>query len=97
MKALHSRRARFCLVLAFLAVMLGNLGRYLVLDGLYLWDTRLRWQECAYVLHGLDPFAVMRGETPALPAVGAVDAATGGTVPWAYVLEIGRASCRERV
>ena len=31
MKALHSRRARFCLVLAFLAVMLGNLGRYLVL------------------------------------------------------------------
>ena len=86
MKALHSRRARFCLVLAFLAVMLGNLGRYLVLDGLYLWDTRLRWQECAYVLHGLDPFAVMRGETPALPAVGAVDAATGGTVPWAYVL-----------
>ena len=86
MKALHSRRARFCLVLAFLAVMLGNLGRYLVLDGLYLWDTRLRWQECAYVLHGLDPFAVMRGETPALPAVGEVDAATGGTVPWAYVL-----------
>lgn len=86
MKALQGRRARLCLVLAFLAVMLGNLGRYLLFEGLYLWDVRLRWQECAYVLHGVDPFAVMRGEAPALPGIGALDAATGGTVPWAYVL-----------
>lgn len=86
MKPLHSRRARLCLVVMFLAVMLANLGRYLVLDGLYLWDARLRWQECAYVLHGLYPFAVMRGEAPVLPVVGMLDAATGGTVPWAYLL-----------
>lgn len=28
-------------------IMAANLGRYLIFDGLYLWDARLRWQVLA--------------------------------------------------
>lgn len=80
------RRLRLFAVILFLVVMVANLGRYLVFDGLYLWDARLRWQECAYVLRGLDPFDVMHSRVPSLPEIGWVDASLGGTVPWAYLL-----------
>lgn len=83
---LTQRRLRLFAVAFFLVVMVANLGRYLVFDGLYLWDARLRWQECAYVLHGLDPFDVMQSRVPPIEEIGWVDASLGGTVPWAYVL-----------
>lgn len=73
-------------VVLFLGIMAANLGRYLIFDGLYLWDARLRWQECAYVLHGLNPFDVMHSRVPSIESIGWLDASLGGTVPWAYVL-----------
>ena len=59
MQQYDQRRLRLFAVVLFLGIMAANLGRYLIFDGLYLWDARLRWQECAYVLHGLNPFDVM--------------------------------------
>ena len=56
MQQYDQRRLRLFAVVLFLGIMAANLGRYLIFDGLYLWDARLRWQECAYVLHGLNPF-----------------------------------------
>lgn len=79
-------RLRLFAVVFFLVVMAANLRRYLVFDGLYLWDARLRWQECAYVLHGLNPFDVMHSRAPSIESIGWLDASLGGTVPWAYVL-----------
>lgn len=55
MQQYDQRRLRLFAVVLFLGIMAANLGRYLIFDGLYLWDARLRWQECAYVLHGLNP------------------------------------------
>lgn len=85
-RMINDRRLRLCAVVLFLTVMAGNLARYLIFDGLYLWDARLRWQECAYVLHGLNPFDVMHSRAPAIDSIGWLDASLGGTVPWAYVL-----------
>ena len=59
MQQYDQRRLRLFAVVLFLGIMAANLGRYLIFDGLYLWDARLRWQECAYVLHGLNPFDVL--------------------------------------
>lgn len=85
-RQLPAHRLRLLAVVFFLLVMAANLGRYLVFDGLYLWDAQLRWKECAYLLHGLDPFDVMRGSVSPIEAIGSIDASLGGTVPWAYVL-----------
>ena len=86
MQQYDQRRLRLFAVVLFLGIMAANLGRYLIFDGLYLWDARLRWQECAYVLHGLNPFDVMHSRVPSIESIGWVDASLGGTVPWAYVL-----------
>ena len=48
MQQYDQRRLRLFAVVLFLGIMAANLGRYLIFDGLYLWDARLRWQECAY-------------------------------------------------
>ena len=47
MQQYDQRRLRLFAVVLFLGIMAANLGRYLIFDGLYLWDARLRWQECA--------------------------------------------------
>ena len=86
MQQYDQRRLRLFAVVLFLGIMAANLGRYLIFDGLYLWDARLRWQECAYVLHGLNPFDVMHSRVPSIESIGWLDASLGGTVPWAYVL-----------
>ena len=86
MQQYDQRRLRLFAVVLFLGIMAANLGRYLIFDGLYLWDARLRWQECAYVLHGLNPFDVMHSRVPSIDSIGWLDASLGGTVPWAYVL-----------
>ena len=77
MQQYDQRRLRLFAVVLFLGIMAANLGRYLIFDGLYLWDARLRWQECAYVMHS---------RVPSIESIGWLDASLGGTVPWAYVL-----------
>ena len=51
----------------------------------HLGDAHWRWQECAYVLHRINPFDVMQGTILPIESIGALNA-EGGTVPWAYVL-----------
>ncbi len=70
MQQYDQRRLRLFAVVLFLGIMAANLGRYLIFDGLYLWDARLRWQECAYVLHGLNPFDVMHSRVPSIESIG---------------------------
>jgi hypothetical protein len=77
MQQYDQRRLRLFAVVLFLGIMAANLGRYLIFDGLYLWDARLRWQECAYVLHGLNPFDVMHSRVPSIESIGWLDASLG--------------------
>lgn len=53
--------------------------------GFHLGDAHWRWQECAYVLHRINPFKVMWEEVQPLESIGKLSA-EGGTIPWAYVL-----------
>ena len=76
MQQYDQRRLRLFAVVLFLGIMAANLGRYLIFDGLYLWDARLRWQECAYVLHGLNPFDVMHSRVPS------IESSAGWMLPW---------------
>ncbi len=55
MQQYDQRRLRLFAVVLFLGIMAANLGRYLIFDGLYLWDARLRWQECAYMCCTAEP------------------------------------------
>lgn len=81
MQHYDQRRLRLFAVVLFLGIMAANLGRYLIFDGLYLWDARLRWQECAYVLHGLNPFDVMHSRVPSIESIGWLDASLGAQCP----------------
>ena len=40
MQQYDQRRLRLFAVVLFLGIMAANLGRYLIFDGLYLWDAR---------------------------------------------------------
>lgn len=81
MQQYDQRRLRLFAVVLFLGIMAANLGRYLIFDGLYLWDARLRWQECAYVLHRLNPFDVMHSRVPSIESIGWLDASLGAQCP----------------
>ena len=48
------------------------------------YDFRLRWQECAYVLRGINPFDSINGGK-VLPELGKIDS-VAGTMPWSYLL-----------
>lgn len=79
------RRLALAFLAASLALSAGNVLRFIVSYSLPMNDALWRWQECAYVLQGVNPFDVMTGARDASPFIGAL-AASGGTVPWAYVL-----------
>lgn len=79
------RRLGLLFLAASLALSLGNVLRFIIAYSLPMNDALWRWQECAYVLRGVNPFDVMGGAEPANPFLGALSA-SGGTVPWAYVL-----------
>lgn len=82
---LTPRRLGLMFVAASLALSAGNVLRFIVSYSLPMSDALWRWQECAYVLRGVNPFDVMSGAAEADPFVGPLSA-SGGTVPWAYVL-----------
>ena len=48
-------------------------------------DFHARWVECAYLLRGIDPMAVIADPSLIIPELGA-PLNVGGTVPWAYSL-----------
>lgn len=64
------------------------LGCVYVAYGLYVpsdCDGVYRWRESAYVLHGIDPFAITTGRIPPLPQIGLIQG-DGGNMPWTYLL-----------
>ena len=79
------RRLGLLFVACSLAFSLGNVLRFVVSYSLPMNDALWRWQECAYVLRGFNPFDVMQGVEPADPFIGEL-APSGGTMPWSYVL-----------
>lgn len=84
-RMLTPRRAALLFLAASLALSAGNVLRFVVSYSLPMNDALWRWQECAYVLHGFNPFDIMQGTEPVIPYIGDL-APSGGTVPWAYVL-----------
>lgn len=52
--------------------------------GLFFSDFSMRWKECGYVLHGINPFDNMNGLV-SLPQYGAISD-LGGNMPWEYIL-----------
>ena len=48
-------------------------------------DFRLRWQECAYVFRGANPYDIAHSMVPVNPTLGAMPD-YAGSVPWAYLL-----------
>lgn len=52
--------------------------------GLFFADFSMRWKECGYVLHGINPFDNMDGLV-SLPQYGTISD-LGGMVPWEYIL-----------
>lgn len=52
--------------------------------GLFFSDFSMRWKECGYVLHGINPFENMDGLIT-LPQYGGISD-LGGNMPWEYIL-----------
>lgn len=80
-----SRQLGLLFVVCSLAFSMGNVLRFVIAYSLPMNDALWRWQECAYVLRGVNPFDVMQGVEKADLFIGDL-APSGGTMPWSYVL-----------
>ena len=73
-----------CIIAALIAY---NLITYSVMartSSYVMYDFKLRWQECAYTLRGVNPFDSIFGQV-VIPDIGRIDT-VAGTMPWAYTI-----------
>lgn len=75
-------------IIAYAVIMIGynifdTIQRFMSSSYIF-YDFRLRWQESAYVLNGINPFDSINGGV-ILPEIGQIDS-VAGTMPWAYLI-----------
>ena len=81
----RKRKYTITLLLVLLFFTIYTIVYWLINKYVDFWnDFHLRWQECAYLLHGVNPFDAIEGRV-LIDAIGSVSN-FAGTVPWAYVL-----------
>jgi hypothetical protein len=79
-----SLRASFSAVLLLLAIGYIGIGYFQYFKS-NVPDGRMRWQESAYLLRGINPFDVIQNKIEPIPEIG-YPGKVGGTMPWAYIL-----------
>lgn len=74
-------------IYVFILILLLGFNVIQILKVSSMYDFKLRWQECAYVLKGVNPFDSISGLI-VIDSIGKIDE-VAGTVPWAYLLGNG--------